>query len=74
MIEVADSTLAYDRGAKLARYAAAGIPEVWIVNLRAQEGDVLRRAIRRGVRQHPHLWGGREHQPSRLSRRGAGGI
>ena len=37
VIEVADSTLAYDRGAKLARYAAAGIPEVWIVNLRAQE-------------------------------------
>ena len=36
VIEVADSTLAYDRGAKLARYAA-GIPEVWIVNLRAQE-------------------------------------
>ena len=37
VIEVADSTLAYDRGAKLARYAAAGIQEVWIVNLRAQE-------------------------------------
>ncbi len=37
VIEVADSTLAYDRGAKLARYAAAGIPEVWIVNLRTRE-------------------------------------
>ncbi len=37
VIEVADSTLAFDRGAKLARYAAAGIPEVWIANLRAQE-------------------------------------
>ena len=37
VIEVADSSLAYDRGVKLARYAAAGIPEVWIVNLRAQE-------------------------------------
>ena len=37
VIEFADSSLAYDRGAKLARYAAAGIPEVWIVNLRAQE-------------------------------------
>ena len=37
VIEVADSTLAYDRGAKLARYAAAGIPEVWIANLRARE-------------------------------------
>ncbi len=37
VIEVSDSTLAYDRGAKLARYAAAGIPEVWVANLRAQE-------------------------------------
>ena len=37
VIEVADSTLAYDRGAKLARYAAAGIPEVWVANLRARE-------------------------------------
>ena len=37
VVEVADSTLAYDRGAKLARYAAAGIPEVWVANLRARE-------------------------------------
>ena len=37
VIEVADSTLAFDRGAKLARYAASGIPEVWVANLRAQE-------------------------------------
>ena len=33
LIEVADSSLAFDRGTKLARYAAAGIPEVWIANL-----------------------------------------
>ena len=37
VIEFADSSLAYDRGAKLARYAAAGIPEVWVANLRAQD-------------------------------------
>jgi Uma2 family endonuclease len=37
VIEVADSSLSYDRGAKLARYAAAGVPEVWVVNLRARE-------------------------------------
>ena len=37
VIEFADSSLAYDRGAKLARYAAAGIPEVWVANLRMQE-------------------------------------
>lgn len=37
LIEVADSSLRYDSGPKLARYAAAGIPEVWIANLRARE-------------------------------------
>ena len=37
LIEVADSSLQRDSGPKLARYAAAGIPEVWIANLRARE-------------------------------------
>lgn len=33
VIEVADSSLAYDRGVKAALYARAGVPEYWIVNL-----------------------------------------
>jgi len=33
LIEVADSSLNYDRHEKLPRYAAAGIPEVWIVDV-----------------------------------------
>ena len=37
VIEFADSSLAYDQGAKLARYAAAGIPEVWVANLRTRQ-------------------------------------
>ena len=40
VIEVADSSLRYDSGAKLARYAAAGIPEVWVANLRIREVTV----------------------------------
>ena len=36
LIEVADSTIAYDRGEKIPRYAAAGIPEAWIVDLTQQ--------------------------------------
>ena len=40
VIEVADSSLPYDSGPKLARYAAAGIPEVWIANLRIREVTV----------------------------------
>ncbi len=37
LVEVADSSLEYDREIKLARYAAASIPEVWIVNLRTRQ-------------------------------------
>jgi len=33
VIEVADSSIRFDRNEKLPRYAEAGIPEVWIVNL-----------------------------------------
>lgn len=35
VIEVADTSLAYDRDVKIPRYAAAGVPEVWLVNLPA---------------------------------------
>ena len=37
LIEIADSSLRLDREIKLARYAAAGIPEVWIANVRARQ-------------------------------------
>ena len=36
LIEVSDSTLSYDRGRKVARYAESGIPEVWIENIPAR--------------------------------------
>ncbi|MHB8647731.1 MAG: Uma2 family endonuclease [Thermomicrobiales bacterium] len=32
VIEVADASLAYDRGMKSPRYAAAGIPEAWLID------------------------------------------
>ncbi len=38
IIEVADSSLQYDRGDKMRAYAACGITEFWILNL---EDDVL---------------------------------
>lgn len=37
VVEVADETLRKDRKVKLPRYAAAGIPEYWIVNLRQRQ-------------------------------------
>lgn len=42
LIEVADTTLTYDRGTKLALYARSGIAEVWIVNLQAKCVEVYR--------------------------------
>lgn len=42
IIEVADTSLAYDRDVKLPLYAAAGIPEVWIIDLRADRLRVYR--------------------------------
>ena len=33
LIEVADSSLRYDRGEKRVRYAQAGIPEYWVVDV-----------------------------------------
>ena len=42
VIEVADSTLRYDRGRKLKAYARAGIAELWIVNLKENTIEVYR--------------------------------
>ena len=52
LVELADTTLPYDRGIKLPLYAAAGIPEFWIVDLerrrvlvhRAPASDMYREA------------------------------
>jgi Uma2 family endonuclease len=44
LVEVSESSLAYDRGAKLALYAKFGVPEVWIVDLFGAAVEVCRRA------------------------------
>jgi Uma2 family endonuclease len=41
VIEVSDSTLAYDRLVKVPLYARAGIPEVWIVNLNDERVEMF---------------------------------
>ena len=48
LIEVAASSLAYDRGTKLPAYGRSGISEVWIVNLEDETIEVCR---------EPHLTG-----------------
>jgi Uma2 family endonuclease len=42
IIEVADTSLAYDRTVKRSLYARYGIPEFWIVDLAAKEVEVYR--------------------------------
>lgn len=42
IIEVSDTTLAYDRDVKLPLYARAGIPEVWIVDVEHERVAVYR--------------------------------
>jgi len=42
VIEVADSSLAYDKHEKLPRYAQAGIAEAWIVNVPDRQVEVYR--------------------------------
>ncbi|HEY0512386.1 MAG TPA: Uma2 family endonuclease [Thermoanaerobaculia bacterium] len=43
VVEVADSTLAYDRNTKIPLYAANGIPEAWLVDLSSDTIFVYRR-------------------------------
>jgi Uma2 family endonuclease len=42
VIELADSSLAYDRSTKLRLYAEAGIPEYWVVDCTAETVEVHR--------------------------------
>ena len=42
LIEVAESSLTYDRSTKLRLYAAAGIPEYWVVDCSAESIEVHR--------------------------------
>jgi Uma2 family endonuclease len=50
IIEVADSSLAYDRSTKLRLYAEAGIPEYWVVDCTAETVEVYRNPGPEGYR------------------------
>lgn len=51
LIEVADTTLQKDRKIKLPLYAEAGIPEVWIVNLKNNKVEVYTNPVDRGYQE-----------------------
>jgi Uma2 family endonuclease len=66
LVEVSDSTLAYDRDVKMPLYADAGIPEAWLADLKSEtifvhrrpspEGYQEVRACRRGETIYPEAF------------------
>lgn len=42
VVEIADSSLRYDRAEKASLYAKAGLPEYWLINLKHQRVEVRR--------------------------------
>ncbi len=48
LVEVADSSLYFDRGTKVPLYARSGVREVWVINLDAEEIEVYRQPSETG--------------------------
>ena len=57
IIEVAQTSLAYDRSTKLRLYAAAGIPEYWIVDCVTESIEVYRAPHADGYREIARITG-----------------
>jgi Uma2 family endonuclease len=51
VVEVADTSQDYDRGNKIPAYAEAGIPEAWLVDLRARAFEIYREPAPGGYHQ-----------------------
>jgi Uma2 family endonuclease len=66
LIEVAESSLAYDREVKLPNYALAGIPDYWIVNLIDDHVEVHRKPIGRAYQESSVHRGDAKIQPLAL--------
>ncbi len=58
LVEVSDTTLAYDREVKLPLYARAGVPEVWIEDLASRALDVYQEPSTEGYRRVRRLVSG----------------
>ena len=79
LVEVSDSSLAYDRNVKMPLYAEAGIPEAWLVDLNSETLFVYRqpspegyqdvRAYRRGESVSPEAFPETEFAVTRSSAR-----
>ncbi|MBI4634787.1 MAG: Uma2 family endonuclease [Candidatus Rokubacteria bacterium] len=63
LVEVADTTLNYDRRVKLPLYARAGIREVWVVDVAGERVAVHRQPGPRGYRQVEEVGRGQRLSP-----------
>jgi Uma2 family endonuclease len=63
LIEVADSSLHYDRTIKLPQYASHQIPEVWLFNLKEQRLDIYQQPDNDYYRLHLRPKAGESIQP-----------
>lgn len=63
IVEVADSSLAFDRLRKTAAYARNGIPEYWILNLKERVLEVRRDPVGEAYQQHVVLQAGDNVSP-----------
>jgi Uma2 family endonuclease len=59
IVEVADTTLSYDRRRKGSLYARAGVPDYWIVNLVQRQVEVYRAPIPDAGAPHGHRYSAR---------------
>ena len=57
VVEISDSSLAYDGSVKLRRYAAQGVREVWIVNARDRVTTVFREPTETGYARRAEFAG-----------------
>jgi Uma2 family endonuclease len=67
LIEVADTTTAYDRGVKIPLYGGAGIEESWLVNLEADTIEVYRQSSPEGYRRVQTIRRGESLAPEAFS-------
>ncbi len=68
LVEVADTTLVFDRDTKVPLYGQAGVPEVWLVNIAAAAVEVYRRPTEAGYASREVLSGASPIAPEELPR------
>ncbi|MBI2172043.1 MAG: Uma2 family endonuclease [Chloroflexi bacterium] len=64
LVEVSDTTIAYDRETKLPLYARAGVPEVWLLDLSARRVEVHRSPSPNGYLDMRHAYSGASLTPA----------